>query len=194
MALVDLEQRTEDAYRARREALHAGDTCPLRRTGDRRGLRTLVSGEDDVAFRLLHTADWHLGKRFPSFDEAARQTSDAPGSTSSAKSSRLQHAAPSMPSSARGTCLTSRAPRRTGGAACGTSCGDLPPDSLPFFCCQGPRPPAGRLRLGAGSPLPGRPSDVRTDRRPRELPRGDQAGTGGLRRPPCLSKAGAAIP
>ena len=30
-----------------------------------------MSGEDDVAFRLLHTADWHLGKRFPSFDEAA---------------------------------------------------------------------------------------------------------------------------
>ena len=31
-----------------------------------------MSGEDDVAFRLLHTADWHLGKRFPSFDEAAQ--------------------------------------------------------------------------------------------------------------------------
>jgi len=32
-----------------------------------------VSGEDDVAFRLLHTADWHLGKRFPSFDESAEK-------------------------------------------------------------------------------------------------------------------------
>lgn len=31
-----------------------------------------MNGEDDVAFRLLHTADWHLGKRFPSFDEAAQ--------------------------------------------------------------------------------------------------------------------------
>ena len=26
--------------------------------------------EDDVALKLLHTADWHLGKRFPSFPEA----------------------------------------------------------------------------------------------------------------------------
>ncbi|MCG8419572.1 MAG: DNA repair exonuclease [Proteobacteria bacterium] len=25
--------------------------------------------EQDVALKLLHTADWHLGKRFPSFDE-----------------------------------------------------------------------------------------------------------------------------
>jgi DNA repair exonuclease SbcCD nuclease subunit len=32
-----------------------------------------MSGEDDVAFRLLHTADWHLGKRFPSFDESAEK-------------------------------------------------------------------------------------------------------------------------
>lgn len=29
---------------------------------------------DDVALKLLHTADWHLGRRFPSFDEADRQT------------------------------------------------------------------------------------------------------------------------
>ena len=27
-------------------------------------------GDDDVAFKLLHTADWHLGRRFQSFDEA----------------------------------------------------------------------------------------------------------------------------
>jgi DNA repair exonuclease SbcCD nuclease subunit len=27
---------------------------------------------DDVALKLLHTADWHVGKRFVSFDEAAR--------------------------------------------------------------------------------------------------------------------------
>jgi DNA repair exonuclease SbcCD nuclease subunit len=29
--------------------------------------------EDDVAFRLLHTADWHLGKRFPSFEDSAEK-------------------------------------------------------------------------------------------------------------------------
>ena len=29
---------------------------------------------DDVALKLLHTADWHLGRRFPSFDEADRVT------------------------------------------------------------------------------------------------------------------------
>lgn len=29
-----------------------------------------MSREDDVAFRLLHTADWHLGKRFSSFEES----------------------------------------------------------------------------------------------------------------------------
>lgn len=27
-------------------------------------------GDDDVALKLLHTADWHLGRRFLSFDEA----------------------------------------------------------------------------------------------------------------------------
>jgi DNA repair exonuclease SbcCD nuclease subunit len=32
-----------------------------------------MSGEDEVAFRLLHTADWHLGKRFPSFEESAEK-------------------------------------------------------------------------------------------------------------------------
>jgi DNA repair exonuclease SbcCD nuclease subunit len=32
-----------------------------------------MTGEDDVAFRLLHTADWHLGKRFPSFEESAEK-------------------------------------------------------------------------------------------------------------------------
>lgn len=26
--------------------------------------------DDDVALKLVHTADWHLGRRFPSFDEA----------------------------------------------------------------------------------------------------------------------------
>jgi DNA repair exonuclease SbcCD nuclease subunit len=26
-------------------------------------------GEEDIVLRLLHTADWHLGKRFPSFSE-----------------------------------------------------------------------------------------------------------------------------
>lgn len=28
------------------------------------------SEDDDVALKLVHTADWHLGRRFPSFDEA----------------------------------------------------------------------------------------------------------------------------
>jgi DNA repair exonuclease SbcCD nuclease subunit len=32
-----------------------------------------MSVEDDVAFRLLHTADWHLGKRYPSFDDSAER-------------------------------------------------------------------------------------------------------------------------
>lgn len=31
-----------------------------------------MSAEDDVAYRLLHTADWHLGKRFVSFEPAAQ--------------------------------------------------------------------------------------------------------------------------
>lgn len=30
----------------------------------------MTGPEDDVALKLLHTADWHLGRRFPSFDEA----------------------------------------------------------------------------------------------------------------------------
>lgn len=30
----------------------------------------MTEGEDDVALKVLHTADWHLGRRFPSFGEA----------------------------------------------------------------------------------------------------------------------------
>ncbi len=30
----------------------------------------MTVGDDDVALKLLHTADWHLGRRFLSFDEA----------------------------------------------------------------------------------------------------------------------------
>ncbi|MEO8179432.1 MAG: DNA repair exonuclease [Deltaproteobacteria bacterium] len=30
-------------------------------------------GEDDIVLKLLHTADWHLGKRFPSFSEQQDQ-------------------------------------------------------------------------------------------------------------------------
>src|SRR5437899_7030895 len=33
--------------------------------------RSLESG--DVVLRLLHTADWHLGRRFPSFPEEAQK-------------------------------------------------------------------------------------------------------------------------
>ena len=29
-------------------------------------------GDDEVALRILHTADWHLGKRFVSFDDVYR--------------------------------------------------------------------------------------------------------------------------
>src|SRR2546425_10255564 len=47
--------------------------CAFGRTAGGRGVRAFVSEEDDVAFRLLHTADWHLGKRFPSFDESAEK-------------------------------------------------------------------------------------------------------------------------
>ena len=31
-------------------------------------------GDDDLALKLLHTADWHLGRRFPSFDEPDQRT------------------------------------------------------------------------------------------------------------------------
>jgi DNA repair exonuclease SbcCD nuclease subunit len=34
----------------------------------------MKGAEDDVALRLIHTADWHLGKRFPGFPEGARTT------------------------------------------------------------------------------------------------------------------------
>src|SRR4030081_1398124 len=31
------------------------------------------TGSGDVVLRLLHTADWHLGRRFPSFPEEAQK-------------------------------------------------------------------------------------------------------------------------
>ena len=32
------------------------------------------TGDEDVALKLLHTADWHLGMRFPSFGEEDQRT------------------------------------------------------------------------------------------------------------------------
>ena len=29
--------------------------------------------DDDVALKFVHTADWHLGKRFPSFGREAQE-------------------------------------------------------------------------------------------------------------------------
>src|SRR5947209_18510731 len=33
----------------------------------------VVSDREDVVLRILHTADWHLGRRFPSFPEEAQK-------------------------------------------------------------------------------------------------------------------------
>lgn len=33
---------------------------------------TPIPEDEDVALKILHTADWHLGRRFPSFEEADR--------------------------------------------------------------------------------------------------------------------------
>ena len=33
-----------------------------------------MSQDPDVALKLLHTADWHLGMRFPSFSEEHQRT------------------------------------------------------------------------------------------------------------------------
>src|SRR3954471_7056705 len=37
------------------------------------GVQTHTSESGDVVLRLLHTADWHLGRRFPSFPEEAQK-------------------------------------------------------------------------------------------------------------------------
>jgi DNA repair exonuclease SbcCD nuclease subunit len=34
----------------------------------------MTRAEDDVALKLLHTADWHLGRRFPNFDAGDQKT------------------------------------------------------------------------------------------------------------------------
>lgn len=34
----------------------------------------MKTGEEDVALTIIHTADWHLGKRFPAFGEGAQTT------------------------------------------------------------------------------------------------------------------------
>src|SRR5213595_2247257 len=33
----------------------------------------VVSDQEDVVLRILHTADWHLGRRFPSFPEESQK-------------------------------------------------------------------------------------------------------------------------
>src|SRR3954469_7206649 len=37
------------------------------------GVPDRASEPEDVVLRLLHTADWHLGRRFPSFSEEAQK-------------------------------------------------------------------------------------------------------------------------
>src|SRR2546426_8968262 len=37
-------------------------------------LSAVPADSGDVVLRLLHTADWHLGRRFPSFPEEAQKT------------------------------------------------------------------------------------------------------------------------
>src|SRR5712671_7174427 len=37
------------------------------------GVSDRTSEPGDVVLRLLHTADWHLGRRFPSFPEEAQK-------------------------------------------------------------------------------------------------------------------------
>src|SRR3954470_14506878 len=37
------------------------------------GVRDRGTEAGDVVLRLLHTADWHLGRRFPSFPEEAQR-------------------------------------------------------------------------------------------------------------------------
>src|SRR5437773_12149424 len=39
----------------------------------RSNLSNLPTDPGDVVLRLLHTADWHLGRRFPSFPEEAQK-------------------------------------------------------------------------------------------------------------------------
>src|SRR5215471_17934602 len=37
------------------------------------GVSDRVSDRDDVVLKVLHTADWHLGRKFPSFPEEAQK-------------------------------------------------------------------------------------------------------------------------
>src|SRR5260221_3780830 len=37
------------------------------------GVPDRTAGHEDVVLRILHTADWHLGRRFPSFPEEAQK-------------------------------------------------------------------------------------------------------------------------
>ena len=37
------------------------------------GVSDRVSEREDVVLKVLHTADWHLGRRFPSFPEEAQK-------------------------------------------------------------------------------------------------------------------------
>ena len=41
--------------------------------GDVPDRRPIGAESGDVVLRLLHTADWHLGRRFPSFPEEAQK-------------------------------------------------------------------------------------------------------------------------
>ena len=34
----------------------------------------MSQAEDDIVLKLLHTADWHLGRRFRSFDDSGART------------------------------------------------------------------------------------------------------------------------
>ncbi len=39
-----------------------------------------AASEDDVVLKLLHTADWHIGRRFARFGDRGRELSREPPS------------------------------------------------------------------------------------------------------------------
>src|SRR5437870_13456635 len=51
--------------------------APVRTADSHSAVRSRLSNfpadSGDVVLRLLHTADWHLGRRFPSFPEEAQK-------------------------------------------------------------------------------------------------------------------------
>jgi hypothetical protein len=111
-----LESREDEVYRKWRDEYHQlRYRTPVVTPLFQLFFQIQTQGPWDVVLKLVHTADWHLGRRFPSFPEEAQKKLSRAAWRSWARSSTSRSATASTPFYARATSSTSPLPARISG-------------------------------------------------------------------------------